>query len=148
MTNDDDANDDVAPLDDAWLDAAFAATREVRIQRAVSHTDGRTARARVMVLTGHDIAQLRALLRVRARPAEKAVAGEWSMELRNTRSRVATLHVVASRYVRTEGAGVTWGELRDVETLVRWLDVRGFRAPFEAWKSGRGSVRSPRTGGG
>ncbi len=132
-----------APLTDAWLDAAFAATREVRIRRAVRTAPGREERRRVMVLTGADIAQLRWLLRLRATACAGAGGRQWSMELRNTRSRVATLHVVASRFVRVLGDAGGWGELRDVETLARWFDARGFRAPFEAWKLARGSVRSP-----
>lgn len=128
-------------LTDAWLDAAFAATREARIRRAVT-TNGAPSRRRVMVLTGVDIAQLRSLLRLRATSEPVARGGAWSIELRNTRSRVATLQIVGARFVRVDGDA--WAELRDVETLARWLDARGFRAPFEAWKLLRGSVRSPR----
>ncbi len=133
---------DTERLTDAWLDAAFAATREARIRRAVTSSEGRAARRRVMVLTGVDIAQLRSLLRLRATHTPDARGGLWSIELRNTRSRVATLQIVGARFVRVDEDG--WAELRDVETLARWLDARGFRAPFEAWKSLRGCVRSPR----
>jgi hypothetical protein len=132
---------DPESLTDAWLDAAFAATREARIRRTLPSSQGATRR--VMVLTGGDIAQLRSLLRLSAAAPGVACDARWMIELHNTRSRVTTLHL-SDALVRVEG--FEWRALRDAETLARWLDVRGFRAPFEAWKVLRGCVRSPRAG--
>jgi hypothetical protein len=133
-----------APIDDAWLDAAFAATREARVRRAPTRADDPRARARLLVLSGADVAQLRWMLRLR-RPVEAACddGAEWVIELRNTRARVATLRLSASRFVRADGVDA-WAELKDGETLARWLSCRGFRPPFDAWRSDRGSVLSPR----
>lgn len=125
-------------LDEPWLDAAFAATREARVRFLGEPSE----RARVLVLSGDDVAQLRWMLRLR-RPGDSGEgAADWVVELRNTRARVARLHLRASRFVR--GDGTTWVELRDGETLARWLSCRGFRPPFEAWRSDRGSVLSRR----
>lgn len=125
-------------LDEPWLDAAFAATREARVRFLGSAFE----RGRVLVLAGDDVAQLRWMLRLRrAGDAGEGVA-DWVIELRNTRARVARLHLRASRFVR--GDGTAWVELRDGETLARWLSCRGFRPPFDAWRSDRGSVLSRR----
>ncbi len=112
-------------MSDAWLDAV-SSTR------------------RVMVLTGADVAQLRAMLQLRPAVAGLASDARWMIDLHNTRSRVTTLHM-RDALVRPDVEGAAWRELRDIETLARWLDARGFHAPFEAWKSSRGTVRSPRT---
>jgi hypothetical protein len=131
-------------LDEAWLDAAFAATREARVRRVSARADDPRGRARLLVLTGADVAQLRWMLRLR-RPAEGCDDdSEWVIELRNTRARVATLRLRASRFVRADGVEA-WAELKDGETLARWLSARGFRPPFDAWRSDRGSVLSPRS---
>ena len=136
--------DSVSPLlTDAWLDAVFAATREVRVRRGSQEGAGRKA----MLLTGDDIAQLRWMLRLRSAVTGHVCDARWTIELHNTRSRVTTLHLYDSLLVRPDVAGATWRELRDGETLARWLDARGFRAPFDAWKHDRGCVRSPRGGG-
>ncbi len=126
-------------LDEPWLDAAFAATREARVR----HAPAGGGRARLLVLTGADVAQLRWMLRLRRAAEPCDAADEWVIELRNTRARVATLHLRASRFVRADGVAA-WAELKDGETLARWLSARGFRRPFDAWRSDRGSVLSPR----
>lgn len=138
------ADGDADGLTDAWLDAAFAATREARLRRA-PRGDG--PRSKALVLTGGDIAQLRWMLRLRAPASPCDPVAAWTIELRNTRSRVATLRVHASRLLEADGASPAWAELRDGETLARWLSARGFRAPFEAWKHDRGGVISPRARG-
>lgn len=132
-----------APIDDAWLDAAFAATREARVRRVTARADDPLVRPRLLVLSGPDVAQLRWMLRLRRPAAACDDASEWVIELRNTRARVATLRLRASRFVRADGVDA-WAELKDGETLARWLSCRGFRPPFDAWRSDRGSVLSPR----
>lgn len=128
--------DAVDTLDEAWLDAVFAATREARVRRA--------PHAKALVLVGADVAQLRWMLRLRR--VARARVGDLAcvIELRNTRSRVASLRLHASRFLSLDVAGRVYAELRDGETLARWLCARGIRAPFEAWRSDRGSLRSPR----
>lgn len=130
-------------MSDGWLDAVFAATREARIRRTVSTGEGLSTR-RVMVLTGPDVAQLRSMLKLRPAVTGHVCDARWMIDLHNTRSRVTTLHMHEA-LVRPDVEGAAWRELRDVETLARWLDARGFHAPFEAWKSSRGTVRSPRS---
>lgn len=126
----------VEALDDAWLDAVFAATREARVRRA--------PHAKPLVLMGADVAQLRWMLRLR-RVARAHVGGlACVIELRNTRNRVASLRLHTARFLSLDTAGRVYAELRDGETLARWLCARGIRAPFEAWRSDRGTVRSPR----
>lgn len=122
-------------LTEAWLDAAFAATREARIRRVSP-----AARGKALVLAGGDLAQLRWMLRLRAESSARDCGDEWVVELRNTQRRVATLRIHASQFLRAEG--MPWATLRDGETLARWLSARGFRGPFERWKSDRGTVRS------
>lgn len=133
-------------LTDAWLDAAFAATREVRIRRLAPSDDAPSdgPPRRRLVLVGEDVAQLRWMLRLAATGRPSECAPGWSIELRNTRSRVALVQVHATRFLRAAGLDRGWAEVRDGETLARWLHARGFDAPFEAWKSDRGCVRSPR----
>jgi hypothetical protein len=126
-------------LDDSWLDAAFAATRKARVRHAVA-ADGR---GRAIVFEGADLHQLRWMLRVHGPGVPSKGTTTWVIELRNSRSRVATLHLRAPHFIRAEGID-TWARLRDGETLARWLSVRGFCHPFDAWRSERGSILSPR----
>jgi hypothetical protein len=138
---------DVAPrstLTEAWLDAVFAASRVAVICRVVHSAQRGVRRRKVLVLTGHDIAQLRWMLRLRTPGEPVGDDVSWSIELRNTRARVAMLQVWGGRFVHADDLMGGACEIRDGETLARWLDARGFHAPFEAWKNRRGCVRSER----
>jgi hypothetical protein len=124
-------------LTEGWLDAVFAATREVRVRTAPNAT-----RRKSLILSGRDVQQLRCLLRLRrtAHTDVNPTAFEWSIELRNTNHRIARILVCVDRFIFVSNAGAA--TLRDPETLARWLDARGFHAPFSSWKSARGCVRS------